>query len=345
MHRSAVAMSTLVVCGALVLSGCGGSSSGDNSPAGGSSASHASTGKLKKVAILIPGSANDHGYNATGNAAGDLIKSQLGAQVTVVPINDTTTQNADFQAFAQKGYDLIIGWGGQFQDGATTVSAKFPKTDFLCINCTAKNGTNLASVNQEAQTWEFIGGWLLAQLSKTSTVGLIGAQCFPGTALTMNGLKQGVMYAKPNDKVLMTYTGDFENPTLAQHAANSMASSGAGAFGGNLNNAYFGMYKAAEANGNIPVINEWVDSSQLAPDVIASSVLKSESQFVLGIAKEVNAGTFEGKLYDFTLTADAGPAISKTPLIPESVYQQALALQKKVVSGQIPIKADTSCPK
>jgi basic membrane protein A and related proteins len=345
-------MSTLVVCGALVLSACGGSSSGGTSPAagssasaGGSSPSPASSGTLKKVAIFIPGSINDHGYDATGNTAGQLIKSQLGAQVTVVPISDTTTQNADFQAFAQKGYNLIVGWGGQFQDGATTVSAKFPKTDFLCINCTAKNGTNLASVNQEAQTWEFIGGWLLAQLSKTSTVGLVGAQCFAGTALTMNGLKQGVMYAKPNDKVVMTYTGDFNDPTLAEHAADSMAKSGAGALGGNLDNAYFGVYKAAEANGNLPVVNEWIDSSQLAPKVIAASVLKSESQFVLGIAKDVNDGTFQGKLYDFTLTADAGPAISKTPLISESIYKQALAIQKKVVSGQIPVKADTSCPK
>jgi basic membrane protein A and related proteins len=344
MHRSAVAMSTVIACGALVLTACGSSSSGGTSPVAGSSAS-ASGNALKKVAILIPGSVNDHGYNATGNTAGQLIRSQLGAEVTVVPINDTTTQNADYQAFAQKGYNLIIGWGGEFQDGATTVSAKYPKTDFLCVNCTAKNGTNLASVNQEAQTWEFIGGWLLAQLSKTSTVGLVGAQCFAGTALTMNGLKQGVMYAKPNDKVVMTYTGDFNDPTLAEHAADSMAKSGAGALGGNLDNAYFGVYKAAEANGNLPVVNEWIDSSQLAPKVIAAAVIKSESQFVLGIAKSINDGTFGGKLYNFTLTADAGPAISKTPLIPDSVYQQALAIQKKVVSGQIPVKADTSCPK
>ena len=336
-----MALSMLAVCSMLLLTACGASSSGGTT----TTTTANGGGTLKKVAILIPGSINDHGYNATGNDAGTLIKQQFGAQVSVVPINDLTTQNADFSAFAQKGYNLVIGWGGQFQDGATAVAPQFPKVDFLCVGCTAQNGTNLASVNQETQTWEFVAGWLLANLSKTSTVGLVGAQCFAATALTMNGLKQGVAYAKPQDKVLMTYTGDFENPTLALQAANSMASEGAGAFAGNLNNAYYGLYDAAKAHGNLPVINEWLDSHSLAPTVIASSVLKSESQFVLGVAKHVNDGTFKGQLYNFLLTPQSGPAISKTNLVPSALYTQALAIQKQVVSGKIPVSADTSCPK
>jgi basic membrane protein A len=342
MKQRMMALSMLAVCGTLVLSACGASSSG-GTPSTTTTANGG--GALKKVAILLPGSINDHGYDATGNDAGTLIRQQLGAQVAVEAITDLTTQNADFSAFAQKGYNLIIGWGGQFQDGASAEASQFPKVDFLCVGCTVQNGTNLASVNQETQTWEFVAGWLLANLSKTSTVGLIGAQCFAATALTMNGLKQGVAYAKPQDKVLMTYTGDFENPTLALQAANSMASEGAGAFAGNLNNAEYGVYDAAKAHGNLPVINEWLDSSSLAPTVIASSVLKGQSQFVLGIAKHVNDGTFKGQIYNFLLTAQSGPAISKTALVPSALYNQALAIQKQVVSGQIPVSADTSCPK
>lgn len=301
--------------------------------------------KLKKVAILIPGSIHDHGYDATGNIAGKLIKKKLGAHVDVVPISDTTTQNADYQSFAQKGYNLIIGWGGQFQDGAVAEAPKFPKVDFLCVNCTAKNGKNLASINENSQNWEFVAGWLLAKLSKTHTVGLVGAQCFPSTALTMNGLEQGVKYAKPKDKVLMTYDGTFENPTLAQQAANSMASEGAGAFSGNLNNGWYGVYKAAESHGNLPVINEWLNSAYVAPKVIASSVLKGMQRFTLKITHKVANGKFHGKVYTYDLTAKVGPSISKTKLVSKSLYHKALEIQKKVEKGKIPVKADTACPK
>ena len=45
----------------------------------------------------------------------------------------------------------------------------------------------------------------------------------------------------------------------------------------NLNNGIFGVFDAAQAERDVPLISEWVDNSDLAPEVIASSVLKSQA--------------------------------------------------------------------
>ena len=123
-----------------------------------------------------------------------------------------------------------------------------------------------------------------------------------------------------------------------------MINQGVDAISGNANNAWFGVFEAAQANGNIPVITEWVDNSELAPDVIASSVLKSQADFVAAIAADAQAGNFEGKLYTEAIEEGSGPAISDTDLLPDDAYQEAQDIQAQIESGEIDPAADESCP-
>jgi basic membrane protein A len=329
-----VHLAAVLIAGLIVVAACG---SGTATPSGGGA-------KKLKVAFLLPGSTTDQGYNADGQRTADAVRDQLGADVTVTPSVAVPSQTDVYRQYAGRGFDLVIGWGGQFTDGAVAVSKEFPKVKFLIINGTASNGSNLASTVQHAEQYSFVGGFLLAKLSKTNTVGLVGAQCFPGTALTINGVAQGAAYAKPGIKILKTYDGDFEDPIKAQQVAQAMIDQGAGALSGNLNNAWFGVFKAAQGGSKTPLVTEWSDNHQLAADVIASSIIKTQAKPVVQIVKSVQDGTFAGKVYEYGLTADWGPSVSKTSLVPDDVYQAALAVQAKIVSGEIKPKADETCP-
>src|SRR5262249_48674333 len=149
------------------------------------------------------------------------------------------------------------------------------------------------------EQWEFVGGFFTAKLSPTNVIGWGGGQCFPAKAEQLHGVEQGAKFASANSKILSVYTGGFEDPVKAQQIAQAMIESGAKALTGNLNNGYFGVYKAAEANGNIPVVTEWADNHTLAPKVIVSSILKSQSRFVVQAAKTATDGTWQGKHYQF----------------------------------------------
>lgn len=310
-----------------------------------SSASAQISGRPMKVAILLPGSTSDNGYNADGGRTAEALKAQLGADAQVTENVSVANQADLYRQYAASGYDLVIGWGGQFTDGAVQVSEEFPDVKFIVVNGGAENGRNLASVDTDVEDWQFIGGFVAAKLSQTGVIGWVGGQCFPATAANLHGVEQGARYANPDIKIVSTFTGDFEDPTKAQQAAQAMVDSGkAGALTGNLNNGWFGIFKAAKDNGNIPVVTEWSDNSSLDPTVIASSILKAQGNFVVEVAKTVIDGTFEGKHHQFTITADWGPVMTNTDLLPDDIYQAALDVQAKILSGEITPERDGTCP-
>jgi hypothetical protein len=112
---------------------------------------------------------------------------------------------------------------------------------------------------------------------------------------------------------------------------------------GNLNNGYFGVYKAAEGK-NVKVITEWADNHTQSP-TIGSTVVKKQGKSVLELVKKAQAGQLGGKHYQIALAADYEPIIAKTDAIPDDVYQEALGVQKKVASGEIKVERVESCPK
>jgi basic membrane protein A len=303
----------------------------------------ATDAKPLKVAVLLPGSTSDNGYNADGGNAAAALRETLKADVQVSENVPVANQADLYRQYAASGYDLVIGWGGQFTDGAVQVAEEFPDVKFLVVNSGVENGKNLASLDTNIADWHFIGGYVTAKLSKTGTIAWIGGMCFPPTAANLHGVEQGAKYANPDVKILSTFTGDFEDPTKAQQTAQGMIDSGAGAITGNVNNAWFGIFKAASAK-KIPLVTEWSDNHKLAPDVIASSILKSQAKFVTDVAKAVGEGKFEGKHYQFGLPSDWGPVMTETELLPKEIYAAALDVQKKIVAGEIKPVHDTACP-
>jgi basic membrane protein A len=299
-----------------------------------------------KIGILLPGSTADNGYNADGARAAQALKSELKADVQTTENVSVANQADLYRQYAAKGYNVVVGWGGQFTDGAVQVAQEFPDVKFIVVNSGVENGKNLASIDTDIQDWEFLGGFVTARLSKTGVIGWVGGQCFPATAANLHGVEQGAKYADANIKVLSTFTGDFEDPTKAQQAAQAMIDSGkAGALTGNLNNGWFGVFKAARDNGKIPVVTEWVDNHAQASDVIASSIQKSQAKFVVAVVKEISPGKFQGKHYQFGITPDWGDVMTKTTLLPDNLLKEVAGLQAKITSGEIKPKNVADCPK
>ena len=336
-----ILLASLVGALALGMAACGGDD--DDGAAGGGGGGGGGAEQLR-VAFLLPGTVNDQGYNADGKRAADAIRSELGADVTLTESVAVPNQTDVYRQFANQGYDLVVGWGGQFTDGAVTAAGEFQDTRFLVVNSNAENGSNLASMDTAIEQWQFFAGYVAARLSDSGKVGWVGGQCFPATAANLHGTEQGAEYAKSGTEVASTFTGDFEDPTKARQAAAALVEDGADVLTGNLNNGFRGLLEAAQSAQNTPVITEWTDNHELAPEVIASSVLKSQARFVVQIAKAVQDGKFEGKFYKFGLPEDWGPVISDTDLLPDGIYQDALDLQKQVASGKLEVEHDEKCP-
>jgi len=327
-----------VALAALLVAGCG----SDDSDSGGGGEAAGGGGDFK-IAMLLGGNVEGSAYNTDAKNTADEIEKKLGADVTISQSVSLPNQADVYGQFARQGYDLLIGWGGEFTDGAAAASKRFPDTEFLVINSTIENGKNLSSMDLNVEQWHFVAGYASAKSSKSGTVGWIGGQCFPATAANLNGTKQGAEYANKDVKFLSTFTGDFEDPTKAQQAAQAQIDKGADWIAGNLNNGYVGLYKAAEG-GKAFIITEWADNHTASP-TIGTTVVKKQGQFVLDIVKQVQAGTAGGKHTQVTLPEDYEPVVVKTDNLSEDVYNETLDVQKKVASGEIKVERVEKCPK
>lgn len=333
----------------LLLAGCGGGTTGEQAadqPAPGDSGGGetAAEGEALRVAILTPGSVDDNGYNADAQRTAELITEELGAEVSLTESVPVPNQADVYRQFAAQGYNLVIGWGGQFTDGAVMVAEEFPDVNFLVVNSSASNGSNLASLDTAIEDWQFMAGWLQATLSESGVVGWVGAQCFPATAANLHGTEQGARYANPDIDFRSTFTGDFEDPTAASQAAQAMIEAGADVLSGNLNNGWTGVYEAARSGDGVLVTTEWVDNHEVAPEVIVSSVLKSQATFVVDVVRSVQDGSFQGEFVSQPLPEDWGPVLADTELLPDDVYEQALEVQAQIASGEIEVEHDETCP-
>lgn len=350
-RRGAPTGALLVVL--LLVAGCGGGTAGEQTaeqpaPSGSADAAGgretAAEGEAFRVAILTPGSVNDNGYNADAQRSADLITDELGAEVSLTESVPVPNQADVYRQFASQGYDLVVGWGGQFTDGAVMVAEEFPDVNFLVVNSGASNGTNLASLDTAIEDWQFLAGWLQATLSESGVVGWVGAQCFPATAANLHGTEQGARYANPDIDFRSTFTGDFEDPTAASQGAQAMIEAGADVLSGNLNNGWTGVYEAAGSGEGVQVVTEWTDNHEVAPEVIVSSVLKSQATFVVEVVRSVQDSSFQGEFVSQPLPEDWGPVLADTELLPDDVYEQALEVQDQIASGEIEVEHDETCP-
>ena len=105
-----------------------------------------------------------------------------------------------YRQFAAQGYDLVIGWGGQFTDGAVAAAEEFPDVKFLVVNSGAsRTAPTSPRWTPAIEHWQFLAGFLLARLSETGTIGSVGGQCFPATAAHLHGTaSRAPAYANPD---------------------------------------------------------------------------------------------------------------------------------------------------
>ena len=88
----------------------------------------------KKIALLLPGSIDDQGWNATNNAGALAAEEELGVAIDVVESVPAEEYESTFTEYAEKGYDLIMAAGSQWDESATVVAENYPDTIFCAIN-------------------------------------------------------------------------------------------------------------------------------------------------------------------------------------------------------------------
>lgn len=309
-----------------------------------------SSAKQLKIAILLPGKKNDHSFSQAGYDSLRLAAKQTGAKMAVAESVPTAQQTQAYRNFASAGYDLIVGWGGQYNDGGMQVTKDFPNTHVVVLYGFGGHG-KFASIVPKANEWTYMLGYLAGLKTKSNKVGAIVGTCFPIIAQEAYGFEAGAKAANPKVSVSKVSLSSFDDPAAAKEAASAMISNGVDIIQSSLNTGNKGVYQAARENKGVLVVIQNVTSfSKLeAPEVTLTGTadLISATRFVVPyFAKQVKAGTFTGKDFQIpTPTSASQPAIAPFHgLAPKSLYAKILGLQNRIARGAVKVPAKSNCP-
>jgi basic membrane protein A len=249
------------------------------------------------VALLTPGPVSDGGWNAAAYDGIQLIKEKLGARIALVQTASPADFDDSMRDFAARGFDLILAHGFEYTDAALRVGQDFPKTYFV-VSSGGGTSRNVASLAFKFDQATYIEGILAAGVSKSGVVGAIGGIELPTIKLTFDGFRRGFLSARPGGRVLISYTGSFNDVGAAKEATLAQIGQGADVFIHDADAAGLGVFLAAQ-RAHVYAFGAFNNQNNVAPDVVLASAVTSTPLAFLKIAREAKEHRFHPGMLEF----------------------------------------------
>ena len=296
-----------------------------------------------KVALLLPASITDGGWNALAYDGLKAVEKELGAKISHVESRTPTDQEAHFRDYALDGYQLIFGHGFEYQDPAKSVAPDFPETVF--ITSTGSTVTeNISPMVFGIEEPVYLLGIIAGSMTQTNKIGIVGGQNIPAINSTFAAFERGVKSVNPDADVRRGYVGNWEDIGKGKELALAQIDEGVDFIFPNADVAGLGAFQAVEAaqvDGKIVyTFGANRDQSELSPTTILANAIVTPKVFV-HVAKAVMEGTFKPQLYLFTMAADEAVTFVYNPAlkdkVPTAVQRAVEEAQAKIITGELKI--------
>ena len=298
-----------------------------------------------KVGMLLPGSISDQGWNALAYDGLKAIETELGAEISYVESLTLADWEADFRSYALQGYHLIFGHGYEYQEAAIAVAEDYPEIVFITsAGASGAIRENVAPIVFRLEEATYLLGMISGMMTQTDQIGIIGGQQLPSGNSTFIAFEGGVKSVNPDAVVQRAYVGDWENIAKARELALAQIEKGVDFIFHNANEAGIGVFEAVvlaqDAGRTVYSFGANRDQSAVSPRAVLANAVITPRAYVQ-LATAVKEGTFESKLYIFTMTTEGAIALTYNPelrdQVPEAVQQKVEAARLQILEGTLTV--------
>jgi basic membrane protein A len=266
----------------------------------------------------------------------------------IEPGNPTSIEPA-MRAFAERGYDLIIGVGFAQTPIIEQVAKDYPNIRFAIVDGVS-DLPNVASLVFKEHEGSYLVGMLAAKTTKTGTIGFLGGMDIGLIHRFKGGYEAGARAVNPNIRVIPNYVGvtdaAWNNPGKGKEIALAQISKGADVIFTAAGNSGLGAFDAVEQAGKQDgrathfVIGVDANQNMVKPGFVLTSMVKRVDNAVYSIIQDVVNGQFKTGFHVYGLNEDgvgyAMDANNKDLVTPEMI-QQVEEAKKKIISGEIKV--------
>jgi basic membrane protein A len=287
-----------------------------------------------KIAIALPGSITDHGWSQAAYEALVQAKSKYGIEFAYTEKIKEPDQVEALSDYARRGYSLVIGHGGEFQDAVDRVASRFPETMFV-VNNGLRAGKNVATADFYFAQPAYVMGYIAGKVSKTGKAGVLAAQKFKFTTDSIKGFENGFKAARPDGKVLVTWTGDWDDVAKGKEAALNQLSQGADVVWPTMDRATIGALQAVKEKGAYS-FGLYYDALESWPDIILQSDILDVRGMMLNYIQIAREQGLEGRTYRYDMnTPEAVRIGSFHAKVPSAVVREVQDLVARMKAGTL----------
>src|SRR6266478_3282466 len=300
--------------------------------------------------VFDTGGKDDRSFNASAYQGVLRAKKDFPIVLRDVEPGDSISVEPAMRAFAEEGYDLIIGIGFEQLPVVERVARDYLKLNFVIVDGKSEL-PNVASLLFKEHEGSYLVGMIAAKESKTGTLGFIGGMDIGLIHRFAKGYEEGAKAVNPNIRVMINYVGitadAWNNPGKGKELASSQIDKGADVLFTAAGNSGLGAFDAVEqagkdASGRATHFVIGVDSNQnmVKPGFVLTSMVKHVDNAVYDIVKDVVNHRFQGGFHVFGLDSDGVGYVmdsNNQNLVSPEAIRAAEEAKTKIVEKQITV--------
>ena len=299
----------------------------------------AAEAKIKVAFVTSESGMGDRSFNDMMDQGMKRAVKELDIDYVIIQPRSISEFQPSLARAAEQGFDIIIGSSFDMIKPMQAVAAAFPNQKFGLVDV-SPDPVAPNVVSSVTKDWEgsFLVGVIAAKVSKTGTIGFVGGKDIPIIHRFFVGYYYGSKMAKPEVKVLESYSGTFTDPAAGKEYTLALVNQGS-----DINFAVAGATSAgvidAAKTSNSFAIGVDSDQNYMAPGHVLTSMVKRVDTQAFDMIKSVVDGSFKGGTVHYYGLKEGGVDAAMDEynkgLIPDDVLRQVDALRQKVISGEI----------
>jgi simple sugar transport system substrate-binding protein len=306
-------------------------------------ASAAMAAEVDTIAVLTPEQGSDFGWNQQGVEAAQAAGEATGAEVVVADGLGYGDVRAPMRELAAEGVDLIIAHASGYNTAGPEIAQETGVPVAIVDSPEALEPGLVADYTLSGHEGAWLAGQLAARMTTTGTVGIVVSGEPPSWNSQSAGFAQGVKAADEDVDVLYAVIGPaaYSDAAGGNRVTTSVIAAGADIIFGQGNGSSFGMIQAVETNpatdgSDVLFIDVIGDKSSLDTGHLLTSVVWDMTPVYTQMIEDLRNDEFGTKSYAISLAGDSVKLL-ETPQIDEAAWEDVMALQEQIVSGEIEI--------
>ncbi|MBN9074402.1 MAG: BMP family protein [Rhizobiales bacterium] len=288
-----------------------------------------------RVAAVLPGVVTDKSFNQQVFEGLKASEKLGGVEIAYTEKVTQAEQVEVMSDYARRGYNLIVGAGGEYVDAAKRIRSQFPDVSVVVLN--GAETENVTTLMFEHEQFAYLVGLVAGRVSKNGTLAALTAQPIPAFDRVVKGFTTGLHVSHPEGKVLTTLTNDWSDVAKAKAASVNLISQGADVLLPYLDGAYLGVVQAADEKG-VYVVGVAQDLAVDDPKANLFSTIQDYGGMVSWSVAKAKAGELEAKRYDFGVGSFPNEMGPFNDVVPQNVRDEVKAAVEDLKAGKVTFK-------